>query len=56
MICLFAAIAFWYKPDSSHAHLYPVRKDANGQPVSVTINGEMQYELCPNGIEVFRGR
>eukprot|EP00965_Chrysotila_dentata_P095831 3167654-Pleurochrysis_carterae.AAC.1 len=44
------AIAFWYKPDSSHSHLYPARKDAAGNPIVATVNGEAQYENCPNGI------
>ena len=48
------AVAFWYKPDSSHAHLYPALKDANNEPVECTLNGEKAYEVDPDGIEVFK--
>eukprot|EP00965_Chrysotila_dentata_P235983 6201075-Pleurochrysis_carterae.AAC.2 len=53
-IAFSAAVAFWYKPNSSHKHLYPAKKDAFGQPIKSTVNGEAVYTVCPYGIEVFR--
>lgn len=46
-------IAFWYKPDASHRHLYPSLKDENGDPVKVIKDGETEYAMDPVGIEVF---
>eukprot|EP00965_Chrysotila_dentata_P204806 6182559-Pleurochrysis_carterae.AAC.2 len=51
-----SAVAFWYKPDSSHKHLYPTKKDEEGNPQKVTINGEEQYAVCEYGIEIFNTR
>lgn len=45
---------FWYKPSSSHKHLYPVIKDAQGQPVECIVDGEVAYQIDPNGIEIFK--
>ena len=50
---LVAAVAFWYKPDSSHKHLYPTLKDDNDAPVRATSDGEVDYVVDPHGIEVF---
>eukprot|EP00965_Chrysotila_dentata_P173571 5730149-Pleurochrysis_carterae.AAC.1 len=49
----FSAIAFWWKPESSHMHFYPVVRDDDGKPKRCIVNGNVQYEVCPNGIEVF---
>ena len=49
-----AAVVFWYKPDAAHRHLYPARKDENGNPITVIKDGETEYDVCPNGIEIFR--
>eukprot|EP00965_Chrysotila_dentata_P122993 4065112-Pleurochrysis_carterae.AAC.1 len=55
--CLTVA-AMWYKPYSSHPHLYPAAKDADGNPIekSQTVNGEKEYAVCPHGIEIFKTR
>eukprot|EP00965_Chrysotila_dentata_P191548 6174594-Pleurochrysis_carterae.AAC.1 len=37
------AIAFWYKPNAAHKHLYPAQKDEHGQPIKSTVNGEESY-------------
>ena len=52
-MCLCVAVAFWYKPDASHRHLYPTAKDENGAPIKVITDGEAEFKVCPNGIEVF---
>eukprot|EP00965_Chrysotila_dentata_P081165 2679222-Pleurochrysis_carterae.AAC.1 len=49
-----AGVTFWYKPDSSHRHLYPALKNANDLPVSTTVNGEETHAVCPSGIEIFK--
>eukprot|EP00965_Chrysotila_dentata_P223772 6193773-Pleurochrysis_carterae.AAC.1 len=51
-----AAVAFWYKPDSSHKHLYPTQKDDEGKPKKDTIDDEEQYAVCEYGIEILRTR
>eukprot|EP00965_Chrysotila_dentata_P248303 6208260-Pleurochrysis_carterae.AAC.1 len=56
LCCACTAIAFWYKPDASHKHLYPSVKDDDGNPKTVTIDGEEQYAVCKYGIEVFNTR
>ena len=48
-----AVVAFWYKPYSSHKHLYPTLKDASGKPVESIVDGEINYTPDPHGIEVF---
>ena len=48
-----AAVAFWYKPSSSHKHLYPALKDAAGKPIESIVDGEITYTPDPHGIEVF---
>eukprot|EP00965_Chrysotila_dentata_P112633 3722189-Pleurochrysis_carterae.AAC.1 len=63
MICAFlleccnefcaAVVVFRYKPDSSHHHLYPAKKDDRGNPVQVILDGVKTYEVCDKGIEVF---
>ena len=53
-LSLFVVIAFWYKPDATHQHLYPSLKDAAGNPIKVTSDGDVQYAVDPAGIEVFR--
>ena len=52
-MCLCVAVAFWYKPDASHRHLYPTAKDEKGAPIKVITDGEAEFKVCPNGIEVF---
>eukprot|EP00965_Chrysotila_dentata_P235348 6200700-Pleurochrysis_carterae.AAC.1 len=51
---MLAAIAFWYKADSSHKHLYPTAKDENGLSIECTVDGEARLEVCPAGIEIFK--
>eukprot|EP00965_Chrysotila_dentata_P238718 6202682-Pleurochrysis_carterae.AAC.1 len=51
-----AAIAFWWKPEPSHKHLYPTVKDADIKPVQCIVNGKVEYKVCPYGIEVFETR
>lgn len=47
-------VAMWYKPDSSHSHLYPTKKDpVTGMPLfSVGTDGEKSYTASDEGIEV----
>ena len=47
-------VAFWYKPSSSHKHLYPALKDNDGNPIQSIVNGSICYTPDPMGIEVFR--
>ena len=54
-MCLsIVVVAFWYKPDATHRHLYPSLKDEAGQPIKVTSDGEVEYAVDPQGIEVFQ--
>ena len=46
-------VAFWYKPSSSHKHLYPALKNASGKVVENIVDGEVCYTPDPYGIEVF---
>jgi hypothetical protein len=46
-------VAFWYKPSSSHLHLYPTLKDNNGKPIESIVDGKVSYTPDPHGIEVF---
>ena len=54
MSVVLTGVAFWYKPNSSHVHLYPTLKDANGEPVKATVDGEETYVVDPDGVEVFQ--
>lgn len=47
-------VAMWSKPDSSHIHLYPTKKDpATGMPLyTVSPEGQKLYTTCEEGIEI----
>lgn len=51
------AVCMWYKPDASHATIYPTKKQ-DGEPVvqNLTLpDGTVltRYVTCPEGIEIF---
>eukprot|EP00965_Chrysotila_dentata_P159903 5281816-Pleurochrysis_carterae.AAC.3 len=46
------ALAFWYKPESSHLRLCPCKKDENGSVIESTVNGEKTTVACPHGIKI----
>ena len=50
----YAAAVFWYKPNSSHKHLYPALKNEAGEPTKELVDGEEQYAVDPAGIEIFK--
>ena len=50
------AAVFWYKPNSSHKHMYPALKNAEGEPIQTTTDGKISYTLDPDGIEIFNTR
>ena len=55
VVLLYTAAVFWYKPDSSHKHLYPARKNERGEPIECldTRDGRPAFEVDPDGIEIF---
>eukprot|EP00965_Chrysotila_dentata_P128731 4255672-Pleurochrysis_carterae.AAC.1 len=49
-----AVVVFWYKPQSSHPHLYPSnKKDEQGMPIKEIENGDTHIPTCPLGLELF---
>jgi len=47
------AVVFWYKPNTAHSTLYPVKRNAANEPVTVTFQGQERYVTDPRGIEIF---
>jgi hypothetical protein len=41
------AVAFWYKPNTAHATLYPLLRNAAGEPVTQTY-GDEKKSFTPN--------
>jgi len=49
------AVCLWYKPEPMHDIMYPVEKDALGDPVvTMRADGTEEFFTDKNGIEVFR--